>query len=59
MSKKKTLCDWNKAEVEKDISHLVDLVSNPKYICTKCARAAESDNNLCKPVKIKKVKKQL
>ncbi|OQA03435.1 MAG: hypothetical protein BWY69_00464 [Planctomycetes bacterium ADurb.Bin401] len=28
------------------------LVKNPKFMCEACGRVAESEKNLCKPVKI-------
>ena len=54
MSKKHHLCDWDRKEIEKDMLVLISIVKNPKYICKKCARAANTDVVLCKPYKIKK-----
>jgi hypothetical protein len=57
MSKYKSLCDWNRGQIEKNMSEILELVNHPKYVCRKCARAAEYDDVLCKPVKIKKIRK--
>ena len=37
------------------VSHSKDykeLVSNPAFMCKYCGRVADSDKNLCKPVKL-------
>jgi hypothetical protein len=52
MVKSKILCDLDKKKIEKKLSDISRLVNNPKYICRKCARAANHEFNLCKPVKI-------
>ena len=57
MSKQKTLCDWDRTDIENSITEILNLINNPKYICRKCARAAKDEKVLCKPLKIKKVKK--
>ena len=49
---KKSICKLSKDEVEKSLEELVRIVSNPKYICQKCARVAKSKKQLCKPDKI-------
>lgn len=57
MSKQKTLCDWDRTDIEKNMTYILSLTSSPKYICRKCARVANDEDVLCKPLKIKKVKK--
>ena len=37
---------------EKKFDEIKQMILNPKYACTKCGRAAESDKNLCYPVPI-------
>ncbi len=55
MKKSKNLCDWDRKEIEKKLADIVPLVSNPKYICHKCARVANQEGLLCKAIKIKKL----
>jgi len=55
MTKIKSLCDLDKKEIEKNLIEIIPLVIKPKYICTKCARVANSEDLLCKAVKIKKI----
>ena len=50
----KNLCEWDKKEIEKNLSVLVPLVLKPKYICPKCARVASDQDILCKSRKLKK-----
>ena len=45
---KKTLCDWTKEDIHKNYEKLYKIVSNPKFICTKCARVSGSEKYLCK-----------
>ena len=47
------LCDLNKKEVEKNIEKIMAIVNKPKFVCQKCARAANEKKFVCKPVKIK------
>jgi hypothetical protein len=54
MSKRKTLCDWQRKDIEKDVALLISLVSQPKYVCKKCARVANSEDVLCKSYKLKR-----
>lgn len=51
---KKTLCDWDKKEIEKNMDALIQIIENPRFICRKCARSAHDAIHLCKPFKIKK-----
>ena len=53
MSDKKTLCEWEKKEIEKKSVELVKIISNAKYFCKKCARSAYDKDHLCKPKKFK------
>ena len=48
-SNKSSLCDWSKKDIELHLDQLAAWVSNPEFICTKCARAANSKKVLCHP----------
>jgi len=50
----KTLCDWKKKEIERNRDLLTELVSQPRYLCKKCARAAAVSKVLCKPSSLKR-----
>lgn len=50
----KTLCDWKKKEIERNRELLAELVSHPRYLCKKCARAAAVSKVLCKPSSLKR-----
>lgn len=49
---KKTLCEWTKQDIDKELKKLSKLVIHPKYVCRKCARAASKDKYLCKAEKL-------
>lgn len=56
MSKKKgkRLCKLaDKKFIKENFNEYVRMVAPPGYICRKCGRAAASEENLCKPEKIK------
>ena len=46
----KTLCDWSKKDIAKNIGELRSLVQDPQYVCGKCARACSMKRALCRPV---------
>jgi hypothetical protein len=46
----KKLCDWDKKMVEKKFDRLREMVSEPAFVCRKCARAARRADDLCKPL---------
>lgn len=48
MKKIKKLCDIKKTDFDKYKNELVTIVNNPKYICKKCLRVANSKKYLCK-----------
>ena len=52
MSKSIRLCKMKKIQILQHFDDLSEMVSNPKYICNKCARAANKKSNLCSAVKI-------
>jgi hypothetical protein len=43
------LCKWKKDRIDKKFDELVKIVRNPKFVCTKCGRVANSKKWLCKP----------
>lgn len=47
-----TLCDWTRRDLEKRFELLCEIVSQPRYICTKCGRAAGEKKWLCKARKL-------
>ena len=47
-----TICEWKKDKIQDDFEKLKSLVLQPKFICKKCGRAANSEEFLCKPKKI-------
>ena len=53
MLEQKTLCEWEKKEIEKKSTELVKIIANAKYYCKKCVRTANDKNVLCKPKKLK------
>ncbi|MEM0896769.1 MAG: hypothetical protein AAGJ79_07765 [Verrucomicrobiota bacterium] len=46
MSKK--LCDWSQKKIIKKRKQLEDLIRDPRFLCAKCARAANEPRVLCK-----------
>lgn len=48
----KTLCDLDKKEIEKNLREIMKIVNRPEYVCRKCARAANKEEHICKPVRI-------
>jgi hypothetical protein len=55
---KTTLCKLDKHDMEERMLDIVSLVSEPKFICRKCARVATNKKYLCQPVKIKSATKK-
>jgi hypothetical protein len=53
MIKFKTLCDLDKQDIEKKLDEIAKIVTDPKYLCRKCARASNKKEYLCKPQRIK------
>lgn len=50
--KNDTICDWKKKDIKGNIQKLKPLVNEPKFICTKCGRAANFKKNLCKGTRL-------
>ena len=50
MSKEnKPLCKWDKEDIKDNFKELKKIVSEPRFVCRKCGRAAKKEENLCKP----------
>jgi hypothetical protein len=45
----KHLCELSKKGVEKNLSKILTIVLEPKYLCLKCARVSSLEARLCKP----------
>ncbi|HJV35231.1 hypothetical protein [Geomonas sp.] len=45
----KPLCKWDKDDIKDRIKELKKIVSEPRFVCRKCARVAKKEENLCKP----------
>ena len=50
VAKKRTLCKWKDGRVEKDLKKLRKIVLQPTLACRRCARVANDETFLCKPV---------
>jgi len=50
MAKVKTLCKWSSKDIEKRIDLLASYTDEPKVVCKKCARVANSKKLVCKPI---------
>ena len=51
-TKLKTFCKWSPKQIQKNFDLLAELIEDPCYICSKCARSANTKKALCKPVKL-------
>ena len=50
--KQKHLCKYGKKDVEANLKEISLLVNEPKFICSKCARAANIAEIVCHPKSI-------
>ncbi len=48
----KELCKLNKNELTAHLKKIIKITKKPKFICTKCARAAKEKKYLCSPEKM-------
>lgn len=48
----RTLCEWDKRDIERDLQRLAGVIGTPRFVCRKCARSAEDPRFLCKPIKL-------
>lgn len=46
------LCDWKRKDFVQRFDALREIVTAPRYACTKCGRAAAEKARLCKPKKL-------
>ena len=56
--KRKSFCKWGKENIKKNIADVIDLTTQPKYVCQKCARVARRKANVCDPFQLTKKKKK-
>ncbi|MEM8865973.1 MAG: hypothetical protein AAGF31_10565 [Planctomycetota bacterium] len=42
------LCDWSKRDIHDHFEQLQSIVLHPRFVCTKCGRAAVAKKWLCK-----------
>lgn len=47
--KHKCLCKLNKKEIEQNFKEISLIIIDAKFICSKCARSANTNNVLCYP----------
>jgi len=47
--KPKELCKWKSGDYVKLRALLEEIVVEPRFVCTKCGRAANRKKRLCKP----------
>lgn len=52
MSKIRTFCKWSSKDIEKKKDLLMELVDEPRLVCKKCARVANTKKALCKPMEL-------
>ncbi|PSU46446.1 hypothetical protein C9J12_18385 [Photobacterium frigidiphilum] len=45
----KTLCKFRRIEIADKFSTITSIISQPKYVCSSCARSANDKAYLCKP----------
>ena len=55
MTPDKAICKYDKKEIREHLPAFVKLVSQPRFICRKCARASADKDTLCRPVKLVKL----
>lgn len=48
----RTLCEWDKRDIERDLGKLARVIGEPRFVCRKCARSAEDPRYLCKPIRL-------
>jgi hypothetical protein len=46
----KSLCKLSKKDVSANIKEIISLTDTPSFICTKCARVANSKSLLCEAI---------
>lgn len=49
----KSLCKYRRVEIADQFAKISSLVSEPRFVCSSCARAASDKAYLCKPTALK------
>lgn len=49
-----TMCELSKMYIGKDNLKYISYLDKPKFMCGKCGRVANSDENLCRPILLEK-----
>ncbi|MEM7167526.1 MAG: hypothetical protein AAF581_18865 [Planctomycetota bacterium] len=47
---KQRLCDWSRSDIEANSDVLASATSSPSFACRKCARVANKQRMVCKPM---------
>ena len=55
---KQRLCDWSRSDIEKGAETLAEITSSPAFACRKCARVANEQRLVCKPMALPTLRKQ-
>jgi len=50
--KKKKMCELDADDIKKNAEAYMEIASEPRFVCTKCARTSRKDKNLCKASKL-------
>ncbi|MGJ8656226.1 MAG: hypothetical protein ACSHX6_07235 [Akkermansiaceae bacterium] len=50
--KLKTFCKWSPKQIQKNFDLLTELVTDPSFVCKKCARVSNNKRALCKPAQL-------
>lgn len=52
--KTERLCNWKKADINKNLIKFSKIVANPEFVCEKCGRVADKKKWLHDPITLKK-----
>jgi DNA-binding transcriptional regulator WhiA len=48
----KEICKMKSEDLESSLKEIKKMVNKPKYICSKCLRAAKKKSYVCKPLEL-------
>ncbi len=49
---KKSICKLSKSDLRDKLDDLMNAVSKPEFLCSKCGRVANKKRNLCKSISL-------